>query len=131
MVWVKEGDVAEILFKDLSYAVVGAAMEVHGQLGRGFLESVYHRALAHELALRQIPFESKKSLAVLYKGEPAGEYEADMVVDGKIIVELKSVSAIGAAHVAQARNYLAATGLRLAIIFNIGAESLEYKRVVK
>ena len=121
----------EILFKDLSYAVVGAAMEVHGQLGRGFLEAVYHRALAHELALRQIPFESKKSLAVLYKGEPAGEYEADMVVDGKIILELKSVAAISAAHAAQARNYLAATGLHLAIIFNFGAESLEYKRVVK
>jgi GxxExxY protein len=122
---------AEILYKDLSFSVVGAAMEVHGQLGGGFLESVYHTALAFELGLRGIPFESRKPLPVLYKGQLVGQYEADLVVDGLIILELKSVQAISAAHIAQAHHYLAATGLRLAIIMNFGAMSLETKRIAK
>jgi GxxExxY protein len=122
---------AEILFKELSFAIVGAAMEVHRQLGLGFLEAVYQKALAYELTLRGIPFEEQKVLSVYYKGELVGEYKADFVIDGKIILELKSVSAISNAHRAQARNYLAATGLRLAILINFGAASLETKRVVK
>jgi GxxExxY protein len=121
----------EILYKDLSFSVVGAAMEVHGQLGGGFLESVYHTALAYELGLWGIPFESHKPLPVLYKGQLVGQYEADLVVDGMIILELKSVQAISAAHIAQAQHYLAATGLRLAIIMNFGAMSLETKRIAK
>jgi GxxExxY protein len=122
---------AEILFKELSFAIVGAAMEVHRQLGQGFLEAVYQKALAYELTLRGIPFEEQKVLSVYYKGELVGEYKADFVTDGKIILELKSVSAISNAHRAQARNYLAATGLRLATLINFGAASLETKRVVK
>ena len=122
---------AEILFKELSFAIVGAAMEVHRQLGLGFLEAVYQKALAYELTLRGIPFEEQKVLSVYYKGELVGEYKADFVTDGKIILELKSVSAISNAHRAQARNYLPATGLRLAILINFGAASLETKRVVK
>ena len=121
----------EILYKELSYAVVGAAMEVHRTLGPGFLESVYEEALAHELALRGIPFERQKRLAVAYKGEPVGEFVADVVVDGKVILEPKAVSAIAAAHEAQAHHYLAATGLRLAIVLNFGAASLQQKRVVR
>ena len=121
----------EILFKELSFAIVGAAMEVHRQLGLGFLEAVYQKALAYELTLRGIPFEEQKVLSVCYKGQLVGEYKADFVVDGKIILELKSVSAINNAHMAQARNYLAATGLHLAILINFGVASLETKRVVK
>lgn len=122
---------AEILYKELSYAVVGAAMEVHQQLGAGFLESVYHTALAYELEIRQIPCDSHKSLPVLYKGRLVGQYEADLVVEDKIILELKAVQAISAAHIAQAHHYLAATGLRLAIVMNFGAGSLETKRIAK
>ena len=121
----------EILFKELSFAIVGAAMEVHRQLGMGFLEAVYQKALAYELTLRGIPFEEQKVLSVYYKGQLVGEYKADFVIDGKITLELKSVSAISHAHMAQARNYLATTGLRLAILINFGATSLETKRVVK
>jgi len=121
----------EILFKELSFAIVGAAMEVHRQLGQGFLEAVYQKALAYELTLRGVPFEEQKVLSVYYKGQLVGEYKADFVIDGKIILELKSVPAIGNAHMAQARNYLAGTGLRLAILINFGAASLETKRVVK
>jgi GxxExxY protein len=121
----------EILYQDLSFQVVGAAMEVHRQLGAGFLEAVYHNALAHELTLRGIPFESKRQLPVSYKGQLVGTYEADVVVENKIVLELKSVRAIGAAHIAQAHHYLAATGLRLAILINFGTPSLETQRVVK
>ncbi len=122
---------AEILYKELSFAVVGAAMEVHKLLGGAFLEAVYQRALAHELVLRNIPFGEQKLLPVHYKGQLVGEYRADFVVDGKIIVEIKVASAITSEHESQALNYLAVTGHRLAIIINFGAESLQHKRVIK
>jgi GxxExxY protein len=121
----------QILFKELSYEVVGAAMEVHGILGPGFLESVYEAALAHELALRGIPFEQQKRLPVQYKGQRVGDYVADLVVDDKIVVELKAVSKLAPAHEAQAHNYLAATGLRLALLLNFGEPSLQQKRIVR
>ncbi len=122
---------AEILFKELSFAIVGAAMEVHRQLGPGFLEVIYQKALAHELTLRGIPFEQEKLISVYYKGVLLGEYKADFVIDGKIILELKAVSAINSAHEAQALHYLAATGLQLAIIINFGSPSLQSKRIAK
>ena len=122
---------AEILYKELSYAIVGAAMEVHSILGSGFLESVYQIALEKELRLREIPFERKVKLPVSYKGDLIGEYEADLIVDGKIIIELKSVSRITPAHEAQAHHYLAATGLQLAIVINFGETSLQSRRVIR
>ena len=122
---------AEILYKELSYAVVGAAMEVHRVLGPGFLEAVYQASLAHELTLRNIQFEQFKRLPVTYKGVSVGEYEADFVVEDKVILELKAVSKFHPAHESQAINYLAATGLRLAILLNFGAQSLQHKRLVR
>ena len=121
----------EILFKELSYTIVGAAMEVHRLLGPGFLEAVYEASLAHELELRGVPFERQKRLPVYYKNTLVGEYVADLVVDDQIILEIKSVSALNAAHQAQAHNYLAATGLKLAILLNFGAASLQQKRIVR
>jgi len=121
----------KILFKELSYKIIGAAMEVHRILGPGFLEAVYEGALAHELTLRGIPFERQRELPVYYKGQLVGHYVADFVIDGQIILELKAVSALTKAHEAQAHNYLAATCLRLAILLNFGAESLQQKRIVR
>lgn len=121
----------KILFKELSYKVIGAAMEVHRTLGPGFLEAVYEAALAHELALQAIPFERQKDLPVTYKGQPVGHYVADLVVNGEIIVEPKAVLMLTKVHEAQAHNYLAATGLRLAILINFGADSLQQKRIVR
>jgi GxxExxY protein len=83
---------AELLYKHLSFAIIGAAMEVHTVLGSGFLEAVYQTALEKELKLRGIPFARKVKLPVSYKGELIGEYEADLVADEKIILELKSIS---------------------------------------
>lgn len=121
----------EILHKDLSYAIVGAAMEVHRVLGSGFPEAIYQAAYEHEFTLRGIPFEAQKVLKVNYKDVELGEFRVDFVVDGKIIVEIKAVSAIHPAHEAQALHYLAASGLRLAIVINFGAQSLESSRIVR
>ena len=122
---------AELLYKELSYKVIGAAIEVYKILGPGFLESVYQAALAHELTLQGIPFEQYKKLTVTYKDILIGEYEADFVVDDKIILELKAVSDIHPQHEAQAHHYLAVTGLRLALILNFGTQSLTRKRIVR
>ncbi|MCZ7574949.1 MAG: GxxExxY protein [Ardenticatenaceae bacterium] len=122
---------SKILYKELSYAIVGAAMEVHRILSPGSLEAVYQASLAHELSLRGIQFEQFKKLPVSYKGVLVGEYVADFVIEDKIIVELKAVSTLHPRHDAQALNSLTATGFRLALVLNFGAASLEHKRVVK
>ena len=111
---------ADLLYEDLSYGIVGAALEVHRLLGPGFLEAVYEQALAHEFGLRGIPFERQVSLLVMYKEISVGDYRADFVIDGKIILEIKAASAMSPAHEAQAHHYLAVTGLRLALLFNFG-----------
>lgn len=121
----------EILYKELSYEVVGAAMEVHRILGSGFLEAVYQAALAHEFRQRGIPFEQYKKLKVEYKGVIVGDYEADFLVDSKIVVELKATSAFIKKDEAQAHNYLAATGVHLAILLNFGVESLQSQRIIR
>lgn len=121
----------EIIFKELSFVIIGAAMEVHKILGRGFLESVYQAALEKELTLRGIPFQHQVDLPVRYKGDLIGMYKADLVIDAKIIVEIKGISRLNASHDAQALHYLAATGLQLAILINFGMSSLEYRRVVR
>jgi GxxExxY protein len=121
----------ELLYKDLTFAVIGAAMEVHGILGGGFLESVYQAALERELELRKIPFQKQVHLPVTYKDLCIGDYIADFVVENKLIVEIKSVSALNANHQAQAMHYLAATGYRLALLLNFGTPSLQQRRVIK
>ena len=121
----------ELLYKEQTFAVIGAAMEVHKILGPGFLETVYQVALERELALRGIPFASKVKLPVTYKDVEVGIYEADLVVDKKFIVEIKAVSKFNANHQAQAMHYLTATGLRLALLLNFGTGSLEHRRVIK
>ncbi|MBN1667648.1 MAG: GxxExxY protein [Anaerolineales bacterium] len=122
---------AEIILRELSYQIVGAAMEVHRVLGPGFLEAVYQRSLAHELGLCGLRFEEQTHLCVRYKGLVVGEYIADMLVEDQIILELKAISALTPAHAAQAHNYLTATGLNLAILLNFGTPSLQQKRIIR
>ncbi len=121
----------EILFKELSFAVIGAAMEVHSILGPGFLEPVYQAALEKELRWRGIRFCPQVELPVTYKRNLIGVYKADLVIDGKFIVEIKGISHLNPSHSAQAIHYLAATGLQLAILLNFGMNPLEYRWVVK
>ena len=120
----------QVFHKELSFQVVGCAQKVHRTLGSGFPEGVYHKALCYELINEKIPFEGEKAIEVFYDGKICGEFRADLVVDDKIILELKALDELNGNHVAQAISYLKATGLKLAILINFGTESLETKRVV-
>ncbi len=126
----KGQQMAELIHKELAFEVVGAAMEVHRVLGPGFLEQVYQAALEHELNLRAIPFVSQQPIRVPYKGALIADYYLDLVVDGKIGVELKAIGQLSAVHEAQVLSYLKASGLQLGLLFNFGEESLRFKRIV-
>ena len=103
----------------ISEQVIGAAIDVHRHLGPGLLESAYQECLAHELALRRIPFEKKKSPPVCYKGVKLDcGYRVDFVVNGSVVVELKAVDEISAVHTAQLLTYLKLTGCRLGLLIN-------------
>ena len=121
---------SDLLFPKESYDIIGAAIEVHKQLGCGFTEPVYQEALAEELTLCKMPFEREKVFTVTYKGkELSKEFRADFVCFNQIIVELKAVSEFAEEHYAQVYNYLKASGLQLGLLINFGKTSLEYKRL--
>ena len=121
----------KILYKDLSYKIVGLAMEVHNKLGYGFLEKVYEKAMMVLLRREGIQATQQAPITVRFEGEVIGDYYADILVEDKIILELKVVEKIANIHRAQALNYLKATGLRLAILLNFGKERLQYERSVQ
>jgi GxxExxY protein len=121
---------AELLHHDLTFEVIGAAMEVHRVLGPGFLESVYQRGMEAELGRRQISFEAQKRIVVEYKGESLGEHILDLVVAGAVVVELKSVKDINDQHRAQVISYLKASGLSVGLLINFAKSRLEHKRIL-
>jgi GxxExxY protein len=108
----------------LTYAIIGAAMEVHRALGPGFPESVYEQALCVEMRLRNISFIRQAEVRAIYKGEVVGSGRSDVLVDGAIVLELKAVDAISPVHIAQALSYLRMTGYQLALIFNFNVRTL-------
>jgi len=113
------------------YKVVGAALEVHKELGCGFLEAVYQEALEREFASQQIPNKAQPIIQIAYKGKPLNKtYQPDFVCYEEIIVEIKAVSSLSGVEEAQLINYLKATGLKVGLLINFGAKSLEYKRLV-
>jgi GxxExxY protein len=114
-----------------TYAIIGAAMEVHRQLGHGFLENVYQEALVIELAAREIPFQREVVLPVQYKGQilKCG-YRADFTCFDEIVIELKAVDQLTGVDDAQIINELKATGFNRGVLLNFGSASLEYKRLV-
>ena len=114
-----------------TFAIIGAAMEVHRELGHGFLEAVYQEALAIELTARKIPFQREVPLAVSYKSQKLiCGYRADFICYENVLVELKAISQLTGADEAQVINEMKATGIQRALLFNFGAPSLEYKRRV-
>src|SRR5665213_1548217 len=114
-----------------TYAIIGAAMEVHRTLGHGFLEAVYHEAFAVELAIRSIPFRREAPFDITYRGKllPV-TYRADFLCFDSVIVELKALAALSGKDEAQAINYLKASGHSKALLLNFGAPRLEYKRMI-
>ena len=121
----------DLIYKQESYKIIGACLEVHKELGYGFLEPVYQEALSIEFQKQNIPFEKEKILSIIYKDiELEKKYIADFVCFSKIIIELKALSALTSEHESQVLNYLKATGFKLSILVNFGEESLKYKRIV-
>ena len=114
-----------------SYAVIGAAMEVHSRLGPGFLEAVYQEALGIELNRQEIPFQAQVPVEVWYRGEKlACTYRADIVCYRDLLVELKALARVGSREKAQLLNYLRATGHERGLILNFGAPKLQYERCI-
>ncbi len=114
----------------LAREIIGAAYEVSNCLGCGFLEKVYERAMMRELASRGVAVKSQVRFTVDYKGQPVGEYLADLVVEDQIIVELKCVECFSNQHLATCINYLRASRLRLALLINFQKPKVEWKRVI-
>lgn len=114
-----------------TYAVIGAAMEVHAELGPGFLEPVYQEALAIEFAAKAIPFQREVQLPVNYKGQQLSTYyRVDFICFGNILVELKALKIISGTEESILLNYLKATGHERGLLLNFGAPSLQVKRMV-
>ncbi|MGH9948056.1 MAG: GxxExxY protein [Pyrinomonadaceae bacterium] len=119
-----------ILYKDLSYKIVGLAMQVHSELGPGFLEKVYENSLLVLLEENGINARSQVPIPVEFHGHVVGEYFADIIVEESILLELKAQDRIAEIHKAQVLNYLKATGYRLGILINFGKYRLESQRLV-
>ncbi len=120
----------KILYKDLSYKIIGLAMEVHRELGCGFLEKVYENALVYLLKEESLRVEQQSPLTVMFRDSVAGEYFADILVEEKIIIELKACEKLLDIHKAQVVNYLKATGKRLGLLMNFGKRSFEHERLI-
>jgi GxxExxY protein len=114
-----------------TYKIIGCAMEVHKELGCGFLEAVYQEALGKEFENQKVPFKSQPVVQIAYKGKPLDKtYQPDFVCFDEVIVEIKALTGLTGIEEAQLINYLKATGLKVGILINFGSKSLQHKRMV-
>jgi GxxExxY protein len=121
----------DLILKDEAFAIVGAAMEVHNQLGPGFLEAVYGDALAEEFSARGIAFDREVEIPIFYKEKQLPHrYRADFRAMGNILIEVKAIKALGRVEQAQGLNYLKGTRLPLILLINFGAPKLDWLRLV-
>lgn len=121
----------DYLYTEETYKIIGACIEVHKNLGNGFLEAVYQKSLEKELEIRSIPFIRNVRFNVHYNDIDLGKvYVADFVCFDKIILELKAVTCIHADHYRQLLNYLKVTGMKLGLLINFGQSSLKVRRVI-
>ena len=120
----------EFLYKELTGEIIGAACDVHNSLGCGLLEKVYENSISWELELREKRVSLQKAFRVLYRKKEVGIYYADLVVDDKVIVEVKAVENIDDNHRAQLLNYLRISGLRVGLVINFGRAKLQYERFI-
>ena len=121
---------SKLIYKQLSDKVLQAAFTVHSSVGSGLLESVYQKALEVELELLNIPFASQVPLRVFHRNKLVGDFFADIIVDSKIILELKAVQSINSTAEAQLLNYLSISGLSVGYLLNFRNTSLSWKRMV-
>jgi GxxExxY protein len=119
-----------VVYPELSYRIMQAVFEVHNQLGPGFTDDIYEAALVIEFEAQHIPFKRQSPIQVHYKGHELGIYRLDLVIDDKIILELKAVSTLMDVHRQQLLSYLKATNLRLGILINFGTKKVESTRIV-
>ena len=128
----KEGAMKEILYKEESFAIIGACFNVYKDKGCGFVEPVYQECLEIEFAFQKIPALSQKELLMSYRGQPLKQrYKPDFICFEKIILEIKAVSQLTDEHRSQILNYLYATGMKLGLLVNFGHyPKLEYERIV-
>ncbi len=119
----------EYLYNDITRKIIGAAMEVHNQLGCGFQEVVFQRALAIEFSIRGLKYEREFAMQIYYKGENVGSRRVDFLVEGKISVEIKALAQLEDVHLSQALNYLDAYNLEIGLLINFGALKLKFKRL--
>lgn len=120
----------EFLHGEITYQIIGAAFEVWRVLGYGFLEKVYENALVEELRQRGLGVEQQFPIDVYYKDVLIGQYIADLLVEGKVIVELKAEKTYNPQHEAQLLNYLKATGIKVGLLLNFGEKKCDHKRLV-
>jgi GxxExxY protein len=120
----------ELLHKEITEQIIGAAFEVHRVLGYGFLEKVYQRALQVELRLRGLKAETEVEIQVAYKGSEVGFYKADLLVNDCVIVELKAAKTYSPEDEPQLLNELKGTGLKVGLLINFGRTKVEFKRMV-
>ena len=112
----------------LTEKVIGAAIKIHRTLGPGFLENIYHRALAHELSKEGVPYVSEARMQVMYDGIILGDYIADFLIDKRVVVELKAVEVLLKTHEIQLVNYLAAIHFDIGLLINFGSQKVQVKR---
>jgi len=114
-----------------TYKIIGAAIEVHKELGCGFLEAVYQEALEKEFKIQDIPYKPQPIVEIKYKGQLLEKkYQPDFICFGEVIIEIKAISSLSGVEEAQLINYLKATGLNVGLLINSGSKSLEHKRFV-
>lgn len=117
-------------YGDITSAIIGCAMKVHQKMKNGYVESVYHKCLAIELAKTGMNFTHEVDMPIYYEGELVGRRRVDFMVEEKIAVELKALSELTDAHLAQGLNYLETHNLEVGLLINFGAKSLQFKRLI-
>jgi len=127
----QDGQDKKIRYEAITQAIIGAAFEVSNELGAGFLESVYEKALLQVLYEKGIAATAQKPIKVMFRGACVGEFIADLLVLDKVIIELKAVKALTSEHQAQIINYLNATGIEVGLLLNFGTPRMEFKRFTR
>ena len=116
-------------YEQLTRRIIGCAMKIHNELGNGFQEVIYQRAMAIEMRLQNLSFEREKEMNIFYRDHQIGTRRADFFVEEKVMVELKALIRLEDDHLAQALNYLEAYNMEIGLLINFGAKSLQFKRV--